>query len=107
MEIWYAVLGLVLMVAGLTYAGWKVWQLGRRGWKDHLWIWEDANRAARFVLVIFGAQIVGRWAFRGWSDELLAFMIGAAIIIPIPYLAYTTGRLLGIRDRARHGTRLS
>ncbi|NCP14856.1 MAG: hypothetical protein GW858_11950 [Sphingomonadales bacterium] len=107
MERWYPILGLVFMVAALAYAAWKVWQMGRRGWTDHLWIWKDANRAARFMLVIFTAQIVGRWAWRGWSDEVLAFIIGAAIIVPIPYMAYTIGRLLGIRDRVRHGARLS
>jgi hypothetical protein len=99
------VLGLVL--ATLAYCGWKVWQLGRRGWKDQLWFWDDANRAARFVLFIFSVQIVGRWVGRGWSDEVLAFVIGAAIIAPIPYVAYIIGRLLGMRDRARHGVRLS
>jgi hypothetical protein len=107
MEWLYIILGLVLMLGTLAYGGWKLWQLGRRGWKDHLWIWWDANRAARFIAVILGVQIAARWAWRGWSDEVLFFIIFAAILTPIPYLAYITGRLLGIRDRERHGTRLS
>ncbi len=107
MELWYALLGLVLMLASLAYGGWKVWQLGRRGWKDHLWIWEDANRAARFVFIIMAAQAVGRWAFYGMNDLVVMFLVTGAIIIPIPYIAYITGRLFGIRDRARHGSRLS
>ena len=95
------------MLAGLAYGGWKVWQLGRRGWKDHLWIWDDANRAAIFLAVIMGAQVVGRWVWYGMSDEVVFFLIGGAILGPIPYIAYTIGRLLGMRDRARHGYRLS
>jgi hypothetical protein len=101
------VIGFVVMLATLAYGGWKLWQLGHRGWKDHLWIWSNANRAARFILVIFGAQIVGRWVWQGWSDAVMAFIIGAGVMVPIPYIAYITGRLLGIRDRERHGARLS
>ena len=107
MEIWIAILGLFILLGGLALAAGRVWKLGRRGWKDHLWIWDDANRAATFLLVIFGLQGVARWVWRGWSDEVLAFLIATAVTLPIPYIAYTIGRLLGMRDRARHGTRLS
>jgi hypothetical protein len=107
MEIWIAILGLFFLLAGLAFAAGRVWKMGQRGWKDHLWIWDDANRAATFLLIIFGGQGVARWVWRGWSDEAMAFLIAAAVTIPIPYIAYITGRLLGIRDRARHGTRLS
>ncbi|WP_143738082.1 hypothetical protein [Erythrobacter donghaensis] len=107
MNLWYALLGLALMLAGLVYCGWKVWQMGWRGWKDHLWIWDDANRAARFLAIIMGAQAVGRWVWYGMKDEVIFFLIGGAILVPIPYIAYTIGRLLGMRDRARHGHRLS
>jgi len=107
MEPLYLAIGLVVMLAAIAYCGWRVWQLGRRGWKDHLWIWSDASRAASFILFIFSAQAVGRWVWLGWSYEVLAFVIGAAIIVPVPYVAYTIGRLLGIRNRARHGSRLS
>ena len=107
MEIGLTILGLVMLLTGLVYCGWRVWTMGQRGWKDHLWIWGDANRAATFLLIIFGGQGVARWVWRGWSDEVMAFLIAAAATIPIPYIAYTIGRLLGIRDRARHGTRLS
>lgn len=107
MELLYALLGLVLMLAGLAYGGWKVWQLGRRGWKDHLWIWEDANRAARFIVVIMGAQVVARWVWNGMSDFIVVYLVVGAILVPIPYIAYTIGRLLGMRDRARYGSRLS
>lgn len=107
MDVWYALLGFVLMLAGLAFAGWKLWQMGRRGWKDHLWIWEDANRAARFLSIIIGAQVVVRWVWHGMNDVVVIFLVFGAILVPIPYVAYTIGRLLGIRDRARHGTRLS
>lgn len=107
MELLYALLGLVLMLAGLAYGGWKVWQLGRRGWKDHLWIWEDANRAARFIVVIMGVQVVARWVWNGMSDFIVVYLVVGAILVPIPYIAYTIGRLLGMRDRARYGSRLS
>jgi hypothetical protein len=107
MELWYLVLGLFFMLAALAYGGWKVWQMGRRGFKDHLWIWEDANRAATFLFIIIGAQVVGRWVWQGMSDFIVIFLVLGAIIIPIPYIAYIVGRLIGIRDRARHGSRLS
>ena len=107
MELWYVLLGLVLMLAGLAYGGWRVWQLGRRGWKDYLWIWEDANRAARLIVIIMGAQLVGRWVWYGMIDHVVVYLIVGAILVPIPYIAYTIGRLLGMRDRARNGTRLS
>ncbi|HSJ77367.1 MAG TPA: hypothetical protein VK913_01420, partial [Erythrobacter sp.] len=99
--------GLALMLAGLAYGGLKVWQMGRRGWKDHLWIWEDANRAARFIAIIMGAQAVGRWAWYGMNDLVVTFLVVGAILVPVPYIAYTIGRLLGIRDRTRYGSRLS
>lgn len=107
MEIWYPILGLILMLAALAYSGWKVWQMGRRGFKDHLWIWEDANRAATFLFFIIATQVVMRWVWQGMSGLIIAFMVIGAIIIPTPYIAYTVGRLIGIRDRARHGSRLS
>jgi hypothetical protein len=107
MEWLYIILGLVLMLGALAYGWWKLWQLGKRGWKDHLWIWSDANRAARFIAVILGVQIVARWAWRGWSDEVLFYIIFSAILAPIPYIAYAIGRLLGMRDRAKNGIRLS
>ena len=106
-EIGLAILGLGLMLPVLAYCGWKVWKMGRRGFRDHLWIWDGAHRAATFLLVIFGFQGVARWVWRGWSDEVLAFLIATAVTLPIPYIAYITGRLLGMRDRARHGSRLS
>jgi len=107
MEIFYFIFGLCLMLTALAYGGWKVWQLGRRGWKDQVWIWSDANRAATFLLVILGPQIVAKWVWRGWSDEVLFYMIFTAILVPIPYVAYFIGRLLGMRDRAKNGIRLS
>jgi hypothetical protein len=111
MEDWYLLIFLAfmlaLMLAGLAFAGRKVWQIGRRGWKDQVWIWSDANRAARFVFFIIGAQIVVRWAWSGMSGLITVFLIMGAVIIPIPYAAYIIGRLLGIRDRARNGIRLS
>ncbi|WP_066528083.1 hypothetical protein [Erythrobacter sp. CCH5-A1] len=107
MEIFYIVFGLGLFLAGLGYCGWKVWQMGRRGWKDQVWIWSGANRAARFILFILGAQIVVRWVWRGWSEEVLFYLIFTFILVPIPYAAYIIGRLLGMRDRAKNGIRLS
>jgi hypothetical protein len=107
MAIWHAIVGLVLLVASLAYAGWKTWQLGQQGRKDQFWFWSYANRKATFILVILGSQIVGRWVWSGWSDEVLYFIILGVILVPIPYIAYITGRLLGIRDRERHGVRLS
>ena len=107
MDLWYALLGLALMLGGLAYAGWKVWQMGRRGWKDHLWVWQDANRAAGFIVIIMGAQAGTRWLWNGVSDLVILLLIVGAVLVPIPYIAYTIGRLLGIRDRARHGHRLS
>jgi hypothetical protein len=107
MELWKAFLGLALMLAGLAYGGYKVWQMGRRGWKDHLWIWEDANRAARFIVLIIATQAMGRWALYGISYRVVVSLVVGAILVSIPYIAYTIGRLLGIRDRARHGIRLS
>jgi hypothetical protein len=81
--------------------------MGQRGWKDHLWIWDDAHRGARFIAIIMGAQAVGRWAGYGMNDIVVVFLVAGAILVPIPYIAYITGRLLGMRDRARHGSRLS
>lgn len=81
--------------------------MGERGWKDHLWIWDDANRAARFIVILMGVQAVVRWAWEGMSDFVVVYLVVGAILIPIPYIAYIIGRLLGIRDRARHGSRLS
>lgn len=107
MELWYVLLGLVLMLGSLAYGGWKVWQLGRRGWKDHLWIWDDANRAARFIAVIMGAQVVARWVWNGMNDLIVFYLAVGAILVLIPYIAYTFGRLLGMRDRARYGSCLS
>lgn len=107
MEMWFAFLGLVLMLAGLAYAGWRVWKMGQRGRKDHLWIWDDANRAARFIVILMGVQAVVRWAWEGMSDFVVVYLVVGAILIPIPYIAYIIGRLIGIRDRARHGSRLS
>ena len=57
--------------------------------------------------MVLGAQIVGRWVWRGWSDEVLFYIIVSAILVPIPYVAYFIGRLLGMRDRAKNGIRLS
>lgn len=107
MENWLTVLGLVLFLAGLAYCGWRVWKMGQRGWKDHLWIWDDANRAARFIVIILGAHAMLRWAWEGMSDFVAVYLVVGAILVPIPYIAYTIGRLLGIRDRARNGIRLS
>ena len=95
------------MLAVLAYCGWRIWKMGRRGFRDHLWIWDDANRAARFIAIIMGAQAVGRWAGYGMNDIVVAFLVVGAILVPIPYIAYITGRLVGMRDRARHGSRLS
>lgn len=106
MEDWYPVIFFALMLAALAYAGRKVWQMGRRGWKDQVWIWSDANRAALFLFIITAAQIVARWVWQGMSDLIVIYLVIGAIIIPIPYAAYIIGRLLGIRDRARHGIRL-
>ncbi len=107
MEWLYIILGLALMLGALAYGGWKLLQLGRQGWQDQFWFWSYPNRKATFILVILGSQIVGRWVWYGWSDLVLHFITFAATLIPIPYLAYITGRLLGVRDRERHGTRLS
>lgn len=107
MEMWIILFTLVFLLAGLGFVGWKLAQYFRRGWKDHLWIWQDANRAAIFLLIITGGQGVARWVWRGWNDEALAFLIAAAVTVPIPYIAYTIGRLLGMWHRSRHGTRLS
>jgi hypothetical protein len=106
MELWYGVLGLVLMLAVFVLAGWKIWQMGQRGWKDHRWIWTDANRAATFLIIIIGVQAGARWVWNGMSDIIVGYLVVGAILIPIPYIAYTIGRLMGIRDRARHGSRL-
>jgi hypothetical protein len=107
MNFWYPLIVFTLMLWALAFGGRKVWQLGRRGWKDQVWIWSDANRAARFLFIITAAQIVGRWVWQGLSDVIVSFLIIGAVIIPIPYAAYIIGRLLGIRDRARNGIRLS
>lgn len=106
MELWFGVLGFVLLLTGLAYCGWRVWKMGQRGWKDHLWIWQDANRAARFIVIILCVQAVGRWLWFGLSYTVSDYVVAGAILLPIPYIAYATGRLLGIRDRAKHGTRL-
>lgn len=107
MDMWVAVFGLVFLLACLAYCGWRVWKMGQRGWKDHLWIWDDANRAARFIVFIIASQIILRWIWEGMSDFITVSLVVGAIFVPIPYIAYTIGRLLGMRDRARHGTRLS
>lgn len=81
--------------------------MGQRGWKDHLWIWDDANRAARFMVMVLGVHAAVRWAWDGTIDFVAGYLVVGAILVPIPYIAYTIGRLLGTRDRARNGIRLS
>lgn len=107
MEMWLAILGFVLLLTGLAYCGWRNWKIGQRGRKDHLWIWDDANRAARFIVVVLGVHALLRWAWEGMNDFVAVHLVIGAIFLPAPCIADTIGRLLGIRDRARHGTRRS
>lgn len=101
MEPWLSILGLSLALVALAYAARKAWQLVQRGWKDHLWIWADANRAAGYLLFFIAVQVVVRWLWHGISDYVLFLVAAGVFVTTIPYIIYTFGRLIGIWHRAR------
>ncbi|MFW5633934.1 MAG: hypothetical protein ACOCYR_03485 [Erythrobacter sp.] len=96
-----------LLLAALAYCAWRVVKLFLRGWKDHVWIWRDANRAGFFLLVLAVLQVPA-WAIREDVATALAFALPFYLaLLCVPYLAYGCGRLCGIWRRARGEGRAS
>lgn len=95
------IVGLVGLVASLVLIGWIFAQHLRRGWKDRLWIWREANHRALYFAVLFGIMTGGAWLRSGPNDKALVFAAAGLGFVAMPYLAYIVGRLLGILHRAR------
>jgi uncharacterized membrane protein YcjF (UPF0283 family) len=57
METWQTILAIAFALFCLGVLVWKTAKYVRRGWKDHRWIWDDANRAARFVAFVMACLI--------------------------------------------------
>lgn len=106
METWKVILGISVALASFGLMVWKTGQYVRRGWKDHVWFWWDAHDAARRMAIITGFLVVANLVRYGLGLEFWITVGVAAVFIAAPYIAYTIGRLIGIRDRARHGSRL-
>lgn len=95
------IFGLVLLFGFIGFVGWKLAQYFRRGWKDHVWIWIEANRGARFVAFIIGFQTVAYAIRDGIDDKVVFYAVMTVVGSAMPYLAYTCGRLAGMWHRAR------
>jgi hypothetical protein len=103
METWKIILGVAFALFCLGLLVWKTVKYVRRGWKDHRWIWDDAHRAARLVAFVMACKI-GVDAVRYGFDFRVWVTLWVALVFVIgPYVAYTTGRLLGIWHRSRQG----
>lgn len=98
---WKLIFGIAIAVACFGLMVWKAAQYVRRGWKDHLWIWSDAHRAARSGAMITGFLAVANLVRHGIGLEFWAAIGAAAIFITAPYIAYAIGRLSGIWHRSR------
>lgn len=107
MEMWIILFTLVFLLAALGFLGWKLAQYFRRGWKDHVWIWQEANRAAIFVAFIIGFQTVSYAIRDGIDDKVVYYALMTVTGVAMPYLAYIAGRLLGMWHRARQRRTLS
>jgi hypothetical protein len=107
METWQVILGIAIMLGSFGLMVWKTAKYVRRGWKDHVWFWWDAHDAARQMAIITGFLVVANLVRHGVGLEFWITAGVAAVFIAAPYIAYITGRLLGMRHRARQRRRLS
>jgi|JI7StandDraft_1071085.scaffolds.fasta_scaffold596176_2 hypothetical protein len=107
MEWLYAILGVTLMLAALGYGGWMMGKLGRKGWKDHLWVWAEVLESVVFIAIMTGATIGVEIVRFGLTDSVWVFACWGLILAVFPVAAYTIGRLLGIWHRSRSRGSLS
>ncbi|MDP5103830.1 MAG: hypothetical protein NWP98_07885 [Erythrobacter sp.] len=101
MDWWLPVFGLVFLLVCVVFLGWLVWQHANRGWKDHLWIWDEANDRALLFAITFSVLVGAEWLRFGWTDKAIVYVWAGIVFVALPYFAYITGRLLGIWHRAR------
>ncbi len=106
MDAWLPILGLIFMLAGVMFLAWIFGQHFRRGWKDHLWIWDEANHRALQFAIVFGVLSGGHWLRGSPRDELTIYAVAGACFVALPYILYTFGRMFGIWHRARQRHRL-
>lgn len=106
MEWWRILLGLVFMIACVGVLAWNFAQHFRRGWKDHIWVWDEANDRAVMFVVLFSALAGEKWLFYGLKDEAIIYVAVGLGFVAMPYVLYIMGRLLGIWHRSRERGRL-
>ena len=107
METWRIVLALTFLLVSMSVVAWTFAQHLRRGWRDHVWIWNEAHHRAAMFAVAFVTLAGGKWLTGSLNDEVLVYGATGLGFVIMPYLAYIAGRFFGILHRARHGTRLS
>ncbi|HSF13485.1 MAG TPA: hypothetical protein VLA50_10990 [Erythrobacter sp.] len=99
--------GLIFMLACLSAVVWIFAQHVRRGWKDHIWVWHEANDGAIRFAVLFGILAGAKWLVYDLKDEAIIYAGVGLVFVALPYVLYIIGRFLGMWHRSRHGTRLS
>jgi small-conductance mechanosensitive channel len=74
----------------------------RRGWTDVSWDWGETHRAVGW-LAFTCALMLAITAIRfGIGERAMKQVIVSVIFLSLHYLAYASGRLAGLRHRARH-----
>ena len=94
-------LGLALILAAIAYGIMRAWRLFRRGHRDHVWIFREANSAALFLGVVLGTHALVRLIVMGATSETLAWILIALVLLPAPHFYYAIGRLSGIWQRSK------
>lgn len=106
MESWLPYVGLLGLLASVIVLAWLIGHHARRGWKDQRWIWDEANSRALLFLLLFAVMIAGEVSRFGLTDKVAYFVWTGLGFVALPYIAYITGRLLGIWHRSRDSSRL-
>lgn len=107
MDGWLPVFGVIFLLASVIFLAWIFGQHIRRGWKDHLWIWDEANDRALLFAITFTVLAGGKWLRGSPKEEVVIYAVVGLGFVALPYIAYAFGRLLGIWHRARQRRTLS
>jgi small-conductance mechanosensitive channel len=73
----------------------------QRGWTDESWDWGETHRAVGGLALVFGLMAAVTVVRFGIGDRAMKQAIVSLIFLSLPYLAYASGRLAGLRHRAR------
>jgi hypothetical protein len=107
MERWLPIFGLIFLAVSLVFIALLAGQHAKRGWKDHRWIWGEANDKALLFGLAFATLAGGHWLSGSPRTEVVIFGWIGLGFVALPYIAYITGRLLGMWHRSRQHRTLS